>query len=77
MAQSLQAGDSITIAVTHQVSIRGEDAWIKIEIQSKVQEDEIAETALARINHQVQGNIIEIIESTAKTVMDYEDRRRA
>lgn len=64
--------DRVTIGVTHEATINGDRAWIKFEYSRDVAD----EAAVDALNKFVQSKSVEIIESTAKTVMDYADRNK-
>ena len=68
---ALNSGYVIKLGVTHQCTIDGENSWIKLEIESVVQENEDAEQAFKRVNKELQSRVISAMESSAQTIMDY------
>mgnify|MGYP003494609348 CR=1 FL=1 len=68
----LHTGDVIKMGVTHQVTINGDNSWIRLDIESQVQHNESSDDAYARVDKELQAKIISAMESTAKTVIDYE-----
>lgn len=71
----LAPGDRITVSVSHQVYIKGDQAWVKVEVQSAVGLNESGEDAYDRVNKMVQDKVIKSIESTVETVMSYEEKQ--
>jgi hypothetical protein len=65
---SLVVGDSITVAVTHEVKIDRESAWIKYEATTNIQENETAEEAKARIGEHVTSSVVEMAYLAAEQV---------
>ena len=63
-------GDRITIGVTHQVQIDGDDAWIKAEINSAVQPWEDADLTFARVQRALRTRIEGIIESAVEPIVE-------
>lgn len=72
--QDLAPGDSISMSVTHQIDINGDPAWVKLGVNRKVQPNEDYVLAFATVNAMIQFKIIEAIEATAQTVIDWEKR---
>lgn len=68
----LYEGDSITMSVTHSVTINGDNSWIRLEINSKVQPNESGDQAFDRVNQVIQDKIMTAIENSAQTVIDYD-----
>lgn len=61
-------GDKITVAVTHQANINGEDSWVRYEAQSSVQPGETATEAERRmVTHVTQASVRATVEA-AKVV---------
>lgn len=72
---SLAAGDQITIAATHQVRIDGLDAWIKIEVTSKVQDTETSDQAFDRVGGSIRTRIVREIEQQAGVIVEANRRQ--
>lgn len=66
----VQAGDRITVGVTHQIEIDGKDAWIKAEFNSAAQEGETDSEAFKRVGKVVARNIVSIIERQAEVIVE-------
>ena len=61
-------GDKITVAVTHQAVINGDDTWVRYEAQSSVQPGESAVEAEQRmVTHVAEASIRATVEA-AKAV---------
>lgn len=69
---ALSEGDILKVGVTHQISINGDNSWIKLEIESRVQDGETSEQAFDRVNKELQEKVISAMESSAQTIIDYE-----
>lgn len=68
--------DHITVGVTHQIEINNDRAWVKLEYTTEVLDGEGFEGAAERANQAIQDKIVNIIESSAKTVIDYENEAK-
>lgn len=66
-ASFLRDGDTITVAVTHEVKIDGESSWIRYEASSKVNQ-ETSEDASRRVIGHVNEAVMEAVHSTVETV---------
>ena len=73
----LQPGDRVTIGATHKISIDREDSWIKMEINSAVQDGETAVDALLRVNTLLAHHIVETIETQAAPIAAANEKQRA
>lgn len=56
----LREGDSITVAVTHEIRINGDSSWVRYEATSKVQ-NESADDATRRVITQVNLGVMEAV----------------
>lgn len=65
--------DSITLGVTHQIEINNDKAWVRLEYTTEILPNEGFDNAVERANQAIQSKVIHIIESSAKTVIDYEN----
>lgn len=72
----LAPGDRVTIGGTHEVLIDGERAWIKVEINSAVQDGESSKDALARVGVIIENNIVAEIERQAEVIMRANAKQR-
>lgn len=70
--------NSVEVSVSHQVVINGQDAWVKLSVHKDAtnEKDWGIEEAIEQANEIVQRKIIEVIENTAQTVMDWEKRNK-
>jgi len=68
----LQDGDKITVAVTHEVAINRDKAWIRYEVTSVVLPDEGTEAAKYRVIQHVANGVIEAVEAAAEAVLEHE-----
>lgn len=69
------AGDQITISASQQIEINGDDAWVKLEVTSKVQLNESADDAINRVTALINRRIIDTITSHAQTIMEFEEKQ--
>ena len=67
----LVPGDTIDVAVTHEVVINGTKSWVKLGVRSKVEPGEDAHDAVTRVADVVNVEVIKVIESTANAVITY------
>lgn len=74
--KQLQPGDRVTIGATHSVEIDGEKSWIKMEINSAVQDSETAVEAILRVNNLVAHHIVETIETQAGPIVAANQKQR-
>ena len=63
----VREGDTITVAVTHEVKIGGESSWIRFETSTKVA-GETSENASRRAIGFVNQGVMEAVESTVESV---------
>lgn len=73
---AIAEGDRITIGVTHTILIDGMNSWIKMEINSAVQADELFEQARERIGKLLAANIVSEIERQATVVVEANKAQR-
>lgn len=64
----LDQGDRVSISVTHQIRINGDDSWVKAEASTSVRESESSDQAGDRVLTFVDGFVIKACERVAKTV---------
>lgn len=64
----LDAGDRISVSVTHQIRINHDDSWIKAEATSSVRPGEDAQEAGDRVLTFVDDFVIKACERVAATV---------
>ncbi len=72
-AEYLRTGDKITVAVTHEVKINRESAWIRYEATSTVDETEGTEEAKQRVIDHVTKAVLDATLKTADTIMEVVD----
>jgi len=63
----IRDGDSITVAVTHEVKIGGESSWIRYEATSKVNQ-ETSEDASDRVINFVNVGVMDAVQKTVESV---------
>lgn len=66
----IREGDSITVAVTHEVKIGGESSWIRYEATSKVNQ-ETSEDASDRTIRFVNAGVMDAVMKTVETVRNH------
>ena len=66
--RSLDEGDQITVSITHQIQINGDNSWVRYEASSKVRENETAEDAAERVHGHVDSEVIKSVVKTVETV---------
>jgi hypothetical protein len=64
----LDPGDRVTVSVSHQIFINGDQSWVKLEINGQVREGEASQEAIGRIHGEVLNNIMGIIEDNVAMV---------
>ena len=67
-AEALDPGDRITMSVTHQIRINGDDSWVKYEASTRRRETETTEQTDKRLLDHVDAFVIQACERVAKTV---------
>jgi hypothetical protein len=65
---ALSPGDTVEVAVTHEVVIHGEKSWIKYGVTSKVQPNETAEDARVRVEELVTAGVMKSVLKTVETI---------
>ena len=65
---TLSEDDWITAGITHHVTINGEDAWPKVEIGTKVRNNETSDEAFQRASEFVNNKVIALAEAAAQAV---------
>lgn len=63
----VREGDSITVAVTHEIKIDGESSWVRYEASSKVNQ-ETSEEASDRVIGLVNQGAMEAVMKTVQEV---------
>lgn len=66
-ASFLRDGDTITVAVTHEVKIGGDSSWIRYEASSKINQ-ETSEDAATRVIGHVNEGVMQAVTDTVETV---------
>jgi len=64
----LDPDDSITVGVSHQIYINGDQSWIKLEVTGHVREEEESADAIQRVHSEVLHNLMGIIEDNVAMV---------
>lgn len=72
----LDVGDQISVGVTHQFDINDDKCWVRLDVSGKVRSGETVSEAYDRVNEALQSQVIKIVESTAKTIIDYEKSQK-
>lgn len=68
----LDSGDRISVSVTHQIRINGDDSWVKAEASSSVRESESPDHAGDRVLQYVDAFVIKACEQVATTVEEHQ-----
>lgn len=71
-SEPLDVGDRISISVTHQIRINGDDSWVKYEASTRRRESESTEEADKRLLDHVDAFVIRACEQVAQTVERYQ-----
>ena len=64
--------NSIEVGVTHQIRIGREDAWVKLGLTVDVEPGESIDGAITRADRIPQERVMDVIESSVRTVQNYE-----
>lgn len=64
----LDSGDRITISVSHQVYISGDQSWIKLEVNGRVRDGEDGQAAIDRVNDLVAHQVMTVIDTNVALV---------
>lgn len=67
--EELYVGDKITCAVTHEIKINRDSAWVRYEVTSTVLDDEGTTEAKRRVINHVASSVIEAVNATAEAVL--------
>lgn len=76
VTEELREGDKITVAVTHEVKINRDSAWIRYEATSSVA-GETTDEARARVIRHVSTSVINAVQEAADAVMSNTITRRS
>lgn len=63
----LRDGDSITVAVTHEIKIGGDSSWVRYEASSKINQ-ETSEEASERVIKHVKKAVMDAVFQTVEVV---------
>ena len=63
----IREGDSITVAVTHEIKIDRESSWIRYEVTSKVAEETCEDASRRVIGFAAEG-VMDAVHKTVETV---------
>jgi hypothetical protein len=77
VSPDVSPGDTIEVAVTHQVTIGRENAWVKAGVVTKVRQDESGVEAGERATRYVNTQVINSIMQAVETVTDFEKGRKS
>jgi len=61
-------GDDITVGVTHQIRIAGEDSWVKYEVRTRMRPGETTQQARTRAIGHVDASAMEAVHRVVDTV---------
>lgn len=64
----LDPGDRVTVSVSHQIYINGDQSWIKLEINGQVRDAETSGEAIGRVHGEVLHHLMGIIEDNVAMV---------
>jgi len=67
-AYELYTGDTITVAVTHQIEIGRDKSWVKYEATTKVRPGEAGDDARTRAIGHVNVSVMETVQQTVEAV---------
>lgn len=67
---SLAAGDRITVSVSHRIRIKGDESWIKYEVNTAVREGETTQEARTRAIGHVNASAMEAVHQVVDTVRE-------
>jgi hypothetical protein len=66
----------IEIGITHEVVINGDKSWIRLSVTDEVPESMDPDPAIDALAVRVNEKLIDVIETTVKTVNDYTPRSK-
>jgi len=69
-ASFIRDGDTITVAVTHEIKIGGESSWVRYEANSRVNQ-ETSEEASERTIRFVNEGVMDAVMKTVETVRNH------
>lgn len=61
----------IEVGVTHQITINGDNAWIKLSVSDTLPDGTDLDSAVDQLGQKVNQKIIDVIETTVATVEKY------
>lgn len=67
-AGALDPGDKLTVGLTHQIQIKGDNSWIKYEAIITVRDGETDEQAKQRVIGHVNSAVIDTVDQVVETV---------
>jgi hypothetical protein len=67
---ALSAGDRITVSVSHQIRISGDESWVKYEVNTAVRDEETTQQAKTRAIGHVTAAVMEAVHTTVDTVRE-------
>jgi hypothetical protein len=67
--------NSADVAVTHQIKIGRESAWVKVGVTLDVERHSDIESTIETANRLVQRKVMAVIEDTVATVNKYEEKK--
>lgn len=70
-SEDLDPGDRITWSVTHQITVNGDNSWVKFEATSRRRDNETTEQAKQRLLTFVNTSVIEGCEQVAAKVEEH------
>ena len=62
----------IDVGVTHEIYINGDKSWVRFAMSEDIDDDSDVDSSVDRLNGYVNSKIMSIIESTVKTVEEYQ-----
>lgn len=66
--ETLDPGDKLTVGITHQIQIKGDNSWIKFEAVITVREGETSDQANKRAIAHVNDAVIDAVDQVVETV---------
>lgn len=68
LVQVLDPGDKLSVSITHQIQIKGDNSWIKYEAIVTVREGETDDDAKNRVIGHVNTAVIDTVDQVVETV---------
>jgi hypothetical protein len=63
-------GDRVSVTVTHNIKINGDDSWVKYEYESRVASDESVEDVDQRLIEHATSTVVQLAYKAAQKVLE-------